>query len=691
MKISGIKQWLTTSVSTLQSEGASGLSRVIRPPYREMIRQVSRPIKSGENIFGREWDVLLVLDACRIDLMRDVLNDLDIGWKVNELESVDTMTGYWMEKTFIPEHENKMEDTIYICSNPHSESLLSEADFHILDEIWKYSWDINTGTVLPEDVTDKAIRMRREYPNKKMLVHYMQPHNPFISDLELNTKSKGKNDAIQHEGLDAWDRLKRGDLKDKNRVWKAYEKNLVSVIGEVERLLQNMDAETVVVTSDHGNAIGEWGIYGNGEDDDGDDDVDIDIDTDDEEEMEEITDQDELDLGSVMEFLEAATMDDRHDDPDTSDDRSEDNEYIYSDEMLDTGEFEDGYESDNQEPIMDDVNKLAQELEEETELQEELEDEMVDAFMDLLSEDEGMDMSDMDMEDMSMKDAMEMMDMDMENMSMGEFMDAMGNMDMDSKMDMEESEETVFDVDLNEFGVTDTDRDPVEGLADVSEPYDTETEYGDDDGGVNVGNEPYDPEAPGGGSDERNRMDDLEDPLEEETTYDISALLEEDDDLTVEGGNLNEAEKLRRENQELKEELGKHRQAIKILREKINETNLINSKLLYTNRLFKKFGLNDRQKMKVIESFDRASDTREAKLVYTTLAENFNENASGGSTEQVNESRKSNKKEQLVEALEGGLSSKKTGGSTTPSDDQKQILNENEGLKDRFQKLADLR
>lgn len=442
----------------------------------------------------------------------------------------------------------------------------------------------------------------------------------------------------------------------------------------------------------------ESDVDGDGDDEDvevdiedGDEEPEGEEEPEDEEEMEEITDQDELDLESVMEFLEAASMDDRHDNPDTSDDLSDDNEYMYDDDMLDTGEFEDGYESDNQSAIMDDVNKIAQELEEETELQEELEDEMVEAFLEVLDEGESMDnmdMDSMDMENMSMGEFMDHMDM-----SKGEFMDMM---DMDSMDSMEENE-TVFDVDLNEFGVTDTDREAMDGMADVSGPYDTETDPGIDaeaGEGVDVGGGGYDPEAPGGGSDERSGTEGLDQPLddtenmyEEDIEYDLSALLEEDESTVDE---LNEAEQLRHENEELKEELGKHRQAIKILREKINETNLINSKLLYTNRLFKKFGLNDRQKMKVIESFDRASNTREAKLIYTTLAENFNKQKNG-STEQVNESRKSDKKEKLVEALESGLGSEKTGGSTTPSDDQKQILNENSDLKDRFQKLANLK
>ena len=263
----------------------------------------------------------------------------------------------------------------------------------------------------------------------------------------------------------------------------------------------------------------------------------------------------------------------------------------------------------------------------------------------------------------------------------------------DEEEEEEQMEETVFDIDLNEFGVTGTSREGMDGMADVSGPFDTDTGVdvtGTGEAGVNVGTT-YDLEGPGLGTDEESGTEDLDEPIdtdnlyEEETQYDLSGLLES------ESGSINEAQQLREENRELKEELNKHRQAIKILREKVNETNPINSKLLYTNRLFKEFALNDRQNMKVIESFDRASDTREAKLVYTTLAENFNDNSGSSSSEQVNESRKSGKKEKLVEALQSGLGSEKTGGSTTPSDDKKQIINENSSFKDRMQKLADLK
>lgn len=91
----------------------------------------------------------------------------------------------------------------------------------------------------------------------------------------------------------------------------------------------------------------------------------------------------------------------------------------------------------------------------------------------------------------------------------------------------------------------------------------------------------------------------------------IRALREEDE----EGGEDSErAEKA-------EEELEEAYKVIKFLRSKLNEVNLLNAKLLYVNKLIKREGLTEGQKVKIIETFDRAKNVREAKLIYTTLAE----------------------------------------------------------------------
>ena len=74
---------------------------------------------------------------------------------------------------------------------------------------------------------------------------------------------------------------------------------------------------------------------------------------------------------------------------------------------------------------------------------------------------------------------------------------------------------------------------------------------------------------------------------------------------------------------ELEKELEEAYKAIKSLRGTINKVNLLNAKLLYTNKLFRNYNLTNEQKVKVVENLDRTSNVREVKLVYATLSESM--------------------------------------------------------------------
>ena len=119
------------------------------------------------------------------------------------------------------------------------------------------------------------------------------------------------------------------------------------------------------------------------------------------------------------------------------------------------------------------------------------------------------------------------------------------------------------------------------------------------------------------------------------------------------------------ESVELKAELKEYKEAVTFLREKLHEVNILNAKLLYTNRLFKEYVLSNDQKMKIVETFDRAQTAREIKLVYSTLAESFK----GGSV----------KKNRVQESA--SLKS----GTTKPT---KKIITEESEVANRFKKLA---
>ena len=98
--------------------------------------------------------------------------------------------------------------------------------------------------------------------------------------------------------------------------------------------------------------------------------------------------------------------------------------------------------------------------------------------------------------------------------------------------------------------------------------------------------------------------------------------MEEGEDKMEEGEDkMEEAEEV--EEGEGKKELEEAYDVIRFLRSKINEVNLLNAKLLFSNKLFRNHSLNESQKLKVIENFDRASNIREVKLIYSTLAESF--------------------------------------------------------------------
>ena len=118
----------------------------------------------------------------------------------------------------------------------------------------------------------------------------------------------------------------------------------------------------------------------------------------------------------------------------------------------------------------------------------------------------------------------------------------------------------------------------------------------------------------------------------------------------------------------IQSELNEYKEAVSFLRDKLHEVNILNAKLLYTNKLFKEYALSNDQKLKIVETFDRAQTTREIKLVYSTLAESFT-------------GEKTVKKDVVKE-----FASKKTGG-TAPS---KKIISEENQVADRFRKLAGL-
>jgi uncharacterized membrane protein YtjA (UPF0391 family) len=90
------------------------------------------------------------------------------------------------------------------------------------------------------------------------------------------------------------------------------------------------------------------------------------------------------------------------------------------------------------------------------------------------------------------------------------------------------------------------------------------------------------------------------------------------DKLSDAGSAAAKATQVSEESEELNEAL----QTVKILRNQLQEVNLLNAKLLYVNKVFKSNNLSEGQKVNVIAAFDKAETVREVKLVFETVSKN---------------------------------------------------------------------
>jgi len=183
-------------------------------------------------------------------------------------------------------------------------------------------------------------------------------------------------------------------------------------------------------------------------------------------------------------------------------------------------------------------------------------------------------------------------------------------------------------------------------------------------------------------------VDESEEPVEEE--YEITLEGEDDDDKEevdeeydkssgigksdnsvdkVSSSGIGSGKKGMKES--LESELNEYKEAVKFLKDKLHEVNILNAKLLFTNKLFKEFSLDNNQKLRVVETFDRAHTTREIKLVYSTLCEQFGDNGSI-------------KRKSINESASSAVS------STKPSKESKKVITEEQEVANRFKKLAGL-
>jgi hypothetical protein len=218
---------------------------------------VGKKADGGVDVFEEDWDTLVVLDACRYDMFKSTNK---LNGKLSSRVSRGSSTVEWLQANF---DGRDLSDTVYVTANPQLERNRHNwnINLHEIINVWlDEGWDDKTGTVLAETMTEAALDAVDKYPHKRLVVHYMQPHYPFVpadttADKEHLRQINGIND--EPSGENVWNQMFIGNLDlTREELWSIYVQNLEYALEHVEEFLSNSTGKAIV-TGDHGNYVGE--------------------------------------------------------------------------------------------------------------------------------------------------------------------------------------------------------------------------------------------------------------------------------------------------------------------------------------------------------------------------------------------------------------------------------------------------
>ena len=222
---------------------------------------------AGVRVMEEPWDYLIILDACRYDYFECTFPRFLQG-DLQKRVSQGTSTSEWLKKNFTAYHA----DTVYVSGNPHCSDheingFRGTDHFHAIEHVWKHAWNEELDTLPPEEMTRSVLAAREKFPDKRMIIHFIQPHGPWIGETRISVPEIGL-DPNHPSAVDGkwtvdnqvWELARQGKF-DLELLKRADMDNLVFVLGEVKKLVAELDGR-IVVTADHGEAFGEKIVLG---------------------------------------------------------------------------------------------------------------------------------------------------------------------------------------------------------------------------------------------------------------------------------------------------------------------------------------------------------------------------------------------------------------------------------------------
>ena len=210
-----------------------------------------------------QWDILIILDACRFKEFAE-LNQ--IPGKLKKRISFCTDTGEWADSAVGIDLKN----VVYVSGNPivryeHFDNIHDKNPFLHIEPVWDYGWSDELKTTPPEPVSEAAVKINKKYPDKKMVVHYMQPHHPFIGEHRLvedgykSVIATAKGEVCDEPFQTIYNLLQTGVYTYEQGLI-AYKDNLKLVLQSLKPVLDLPGRK--IITADHGDTLGENGQYG---------------------------------------------------------------------------------------------------------------------------------------------------------------------------------------------------------------------------------------------------------------------------------------------------------------------------------------------------------------------------------------------------------------------------------------------
>jgi hypothetical protein len=274
-------------------KGLRSPMKALRYVLRDGVVALSSRRPLGTHVLSKDWDLLIILDTCRVDALRAVASEYEFIGDVDRIRSIGGSSPEWIAHTFSREWDETLANTAYLnvnawaervlkgrlqADNPHIDhtglkrlhrfgtwDIIRPEELGSLEHVWKYvqEGEGDWATTIPEEhlhgrapartLTDRAISVGRDHDFNRLILHYTQPHHPYISTAMkegrmLHDYEENPFAYIQRTG-------------DRQTAFDAYLDELRYVLDDVEVLLENLDAENVVISSDHGEAFGEYGTY----------------------------------------------------------------------------------------------------------------------------------------------------------------------------------------------------------------------------------------------------------------------------------------------------------------------------------------------------------------------------------------------------------------------------------------------